>query len=301
MDYIAALTAFVEAAELGSFTRAAERLGIKASTISRYVSDLEADLGIALFNRSTRALKLTEGGLTLRVHASKVLGELALARSATSSLNDEPRGLLKLNVPPAFARHHVIPALAEFRSRFPDIDVELDCDEQHVKLIEAGADLAIRIGCLKNSTLKARKIAEEQWVLCAGPSVVSRFAGLMHPEELVGTDFIAAKSVIEPMWRMGDEQLCKRRNVQLKISDLEAQMIAVERGLGVALLPAWLVGRAIKEGRVSRLLEGWECLPGEGAESLWFVYPPKRIVSSKVRSFIDFMVGRIGAPPYWRL
>ncbi len=184
MDYFSALNAFVEAARQSNFSRAAERLEVKASTISRYVRDLETDLGIALFNRSTRALRLTEGGRTFLVHAQRVLDELEVARAAASSLNDEPRGVLQLNAPPAFARHHIVPALSEFRARFPQIQVDLTCEESQVNLIDAGADLAIRLGCLPDSSLKARKIADEQWVLCAAPSLWHEPSGPEHPEAL---------------------------------------------------------------------------------------------------------------------
>ena len=111
MDYFAALNAFVEAAHANNFSRAAEKLSIKASTVSRYIKDLEHDLGIALFNRSTRTLRWTEGGETFLHHAVRVLDELEQAKHATASLNQHPRGLLKLNLPPAFARHHVLPLL----------------------------------------------------------------------------------------------------------------------------------------------------------------------------------------------
>ena len=119
MDYFAALNAFVEAAHANNFSRAAEKLSIKASTVSRYIKDLEHDLGIALFNRSTRTLRLTEGGETFLHHAVRVLDELEQAKHATASLNQHPRGLLKLNLPPAFARHHVLPLLGEFMAQHP--------------------------------------------------------------------------------------------------------------------------------------------------------------------------------------
>ncbi|MEZ0548629.1 LysR family transcriptional regulator, partial [Pseudomonas sp. Env-37] len=152
MDYFTALTAFIEAAEGNNFSRAAERLGIKASTVSRYVKDLEQDLGIALFNRSTRTLHLTEGGQTFLIHARRVLDELENAKAATSALNQHPRGVLKLNLPPAFARHHILPALNDFLARYPQISVELVLDNNKVNLIHAGVDLAIRIGELADST-----------------------------------------------------------------------------------------------------------------------------------------------------
>lgn len=300
MDHFAVLTAFVEAARLNNFSRAAERLGMKASTVSRYVKDLEADLGIALFNRSTRALKLTEGGQTFLHHAVKVLEALDEARSAATSLNQQPRGVLQLNAPPAFTRHHIVPALEDFRALCPEVQVHISCQEAQVNLIDAGVDLALRIGSLADSTLKARKIAEVHWVLCAAPGYLRQAGVVDHPAQVQGWRLIAGKA--DPValhWTCQAQSLVEHYVPSLVITDIEARLIAAQAGNGVALLPTWLVGQALGEGTLVPLLADWQCAPATAPAALWFVYPPKRIVSSKVRSFIDFMVARIGTPPYW--
>lgn len=300
MDHFAVLTAFVEAARLNNFSRAAERLGMKASTVSRYVKDLEADLGIALFNRSTRALKLTEGGQTFLHHAVKVLEALDEARSAATSLNQQPRGVLQLNAPPAFTRHHIVPALDDFRALCPEVQVHISCQEAQVNLIDAGVDLALRIGSLADSTLKARKIAEVHWVLCAAPGYLRQAGAVAHPVQVQGLRLIAGKA--DPLalhWTHPTQSLIEHYAPTLVITDIEARLIAAQAGSGVALLPTWLVGQALSEGTLQPLLADWQCAPATAPAALWFVYPPKRIVSSKVRSFIDFMVARIGSPPYW--
>jgi len=300
MDYFAVLTAFVEAAQLNNFSRAAERLGMKASTVSRYVKDLEADLGIALFNRSTRSLKLTEGGQTFLLHAVKVLQALDEARFAAASLNHQPRGVLQLNAPPAFTRHHIVPALEDFRAQCPEVQVQISCDESQVNLIDAGVDLAVRIGSLADSTLKARKIAEVQWVLCAAPEYVQRMGNAEHPEQLQGHRFIAGKpEPLSLLWSGRKESISEHYVPGVVINDIEARLIAARTGAGVALLPTWLVAPALRDGSLVQVLAQWQCAPATEPAALWFIYPPKRIVSSKVRSFIDFMVARIGTPPYW--
>lgn len=298
MDYFAALTAFVEAADGNNFSRAAERLGIKASTVSRYVKDLEQDLGIALFNRSTRTLHLTEGGQTFLHHARRVLAELEQARAATSALNQHPRGLLKVSVPPAFSRHHVLPWLGEFLQRYPDIQVELVLDDARVNLIESGMDLAIRRGTLPDSGLKARKLADEQWVLCVGKAFAARHAPPEGPQCLIDYPAILGPGPAdEVMFYREQTGVAVTLQGPLRINDLDARRLAAEQGLGLALLPLWLAADGLGSGRLQRWLPEWQVPAGEAA--LWFVYPPKRIVSSKVRSFIDFMVERVGTPPYW--
>ncbi|CRN03753.1 MULTISPECIES: LysR family transcriptional regulator [Pseudomonas] len=300
MDYFAALTAFVEAAEGNNFSRAAERLGIKASTVSRYVKDLEQDLGIALFNRSTRTLHLTEGGQTFLMHARRVLDELEHAKAATSALNQQPRGLLKLNLPPAFARHHILPALNDFRLRYPQIGVELVLDNAQVNLIHTGVDLAIRIGALADSTLKARKLCDGHYRLVVSPA----FA-MQHPPPSTPTDLASVPAVLGTQ-AMGDITFVADGRVAslvhgdcIRINDLDAQLIAARQGLGFALLPDWLVARSLKAGELVVWLPQWRVQGVERAFAVWFVYPPKRIVSSKVRCFIDFIVERLGETPDW--
>lgn len=302
MDYFAVLTAFVEAARLNNFSRAADRLGMKASTVSRYVKDLEADLGIALFNRSTRALKLTEGGETFLLHAVKVLQALDEARFAAASLNHQPRGVLQLNAPPAFTRHHIVPALEDFRAQCPEVQVQISCEEHQVNLIDAGVDLAVRIGSLADSTLKARKIADVQWVLCASPEYLQRAGSADHPEQIQSHRLIAGKTEPQLLLWTGQQASVRKHCIPaLVINDIEARLVAASIGAGVALLPTWLAAPALRDGSLVRVLADWQCAPASEPAALWFIYPPKRIVSSKVRSFIDFMVARIGSPPYWTL
>lgn len=298
MDYFAALTAFVEAAEGNNFSRAAERLGIKASTVSRYVKDLEQDLGIALFNRSTRTLHLTEGGQTFLLHARRVLDELEQAKAATSALNQQPRGVLKLNLPPAFARHHILPVLNLFLARYPQIKLELVLDNAQVNLIHSGVDLAIRIGALPDSTLKARKICAGKYLLVASPGFCAQHATPATPAELAGLPAIL--SLQDVAFEAGGEVLPLVYGDCLRINDLDAQLLAARQGLGFALLPDWLVSKSLEAGELQVWLPQWKILGAEQAFAVWFVYPPKRIVSSKVRCFIDFVVEQLGETPYWK-
>lgn len=303
MDYFAALNAFVEAAQASNFSRAAEKLSIKASTVSRYIKDLEQDLGIALFNRSTRTLRLTEGGETFLHHALRVLDQLDQAKQATSSLNQHPRGLLKLNVPPAFARHHILPLLGEFAARHPEVRLELTLEDQHVNLISAGVDLALRIGVLPDSTLKARQLASEQTFVCVSPAFAQQQVAPVTPQAL-GAVLLNGNLPDEVFFmpESGHAGTLQRVTVAgpLRINDLDAQLLAVEQGVGVALLPDWLVAQKIKRQELVRWLPDWHVQTTQVPASLWLVYPPKRTVSSKVRCFIDFMVERVGSPAYWQ-
>jgi DNA-binding transcriptional LysR family regulator len=186
MDYFSAVHAFVRAAELQSFSKAAREMAVKTSTISRYVSDLEKDLGIALFNRSTRGLVLTEGGRVFRERAILALDALDDARQATSSLNSTPQGLLRVTMPSAFGRRHVVPHLPAFMTRYPDIDLDLVLTGDTLNMIDAGIDLAIRAGVLSDSSLMARRLAPHRRIVCGSPEYFERNGMPSVPSDLAG-------------------------------------------------------------------------------------------------------------------
>ncbi len=302
MDYFAALNAFVEAANGNNFSRAAERLGIKASTVSRYIKDLESELGIALFNRSTRMLHLTEGGRIFLLHARRALEELAQAKAAAGALNQHPRGVLRLNLPPAFARHHILPALGAFQERFSDIELDLTLDDSQVDLIHSGTDLAIRVGHLADSTLKARRIAFETHLVVVSAGFADTHSKPDVPTELETLPAVVGVSgLASATFTLEQQTHPVVPSKTIKINDLEAQLLAVHHGLGYGVLPDWLVAEGLACGTLIQWLEPWQIQlqPSAHASSISFIYPPKRIVSTKVRSFIDFMIERFGVKPYW--
>jgi len=304
MDYLAAMRAFVRAVDLGSFSKAALEEGLKVSTVSRYVGALEADLGVALFNRSTRRLHLTEAGSTFYDHAVGVLADIEEARSATMSLNASARGLLRVNIPGAFGRRHVVPHLADFREAYPEVRLDVTLTDVTVNLIESGADVAVRIGALADSNLVARRLAPQHRLPVASPAYVARRGEPEAPEALAEHECLMFALQPADAWywrRRGDGPL---RNVAVRGSfranDSEALLCAARLGMGIALLPTWLLGEDIREGRLVPLLPGreWAIAPGP-ERAIWGIYPPKKTVSPKVRAFLAFFAARFGKPPYW--
>ena len=311
MDYFAAVRTFVRAAELGSFTQVALDLSIKTSTASRHISELEADLRIALFNRSTRGLSLTEGGKVFYARASQVLLELEEAKSAASSLNLSPSGLLRVTLPVSFGRRHVMPYIPEFMARYPDIDVDAVFSDDTVNLIEARIDVGVRIGTLTDSSLMARRLAPQRRVACASADYLrahgkpATLAALKQHQCLVfsrtlgeywygtKTDAAQAGEATEADWQ---KVLIGGR---FTANDSDALLEAALGGLGIALLPTWLAYAPLHAGRLENVLPGWDVRFAPEAPSIWAVYPRKKTVSSKVRSFIDFLTEKIGDPPYW--
>ncbi|MGV2293237.1 LysR family transcriptional regulator [Trinickia sp. YCB016] len=294
MDYFAAIRAFLSAAELGSFSKAAARIEVKTSTVSRYITELERDLGIALFNRSTRGLVLTEGGRVFREQAVVVVKSLEEAREVTSSLNSSPRGLLRVTMPCSFGRRHVIRHLPEFMDRYPKIDVDVVMTDEVLNIIKSGIDLAIRIGVLPDSQLMARQLAAHRRVVCASPAYVAQHGAPGSPADLAAHAALRFSRVEDDRWLLINRVHTKQEAVsvtlrgRLRLDDTEAVLDLAMAGRGVALLPTWAIGDALRDGKLVQLLPEWEAQPARAAAAVWAVYPPKKTVSSKVRAFIDF-------------
>jgi DNA-binding transcriptional LysR family regulator len=318
MDYFAAVRAFLHAAELGSFSKAAAQMEIKTSTVSRHINELEADLGIALFNRSTRGLVLTEGGQVFRTHALTAVHSLDEARQSASSLNASPKGVLRVTMPASFGRRHVIPHLPEFIKRYPHIDVDAVVTDEPLNIIEARIDLAIRIGALPDSQLVARRLAEHRRIVCASPAYTARHGVPATPDELGTHTALRFSLAPDDKWilvKRGDGvaqgRAAARRSerqsdvaVQLqgriRANDTDALLELAIAGCGIALLPAWSVGEALRQGRLVRVLPDWEAQTSRADPAIWAVYPPKKTVSSKVRAFLDFYAALFADDSYWQ-
>ncbi len=305
MDYFAALRAFVRAVDLGTFSRAAAELGVKVSTVSRHVGALEADLGAALLNRSTRRLHPTEIGASLHARASQILVELDDARDVARASNQHPNGLLRLNVPSAFGRRHVMPHIPAFLAAYPEIRIDMALLDTHVDLIDTGTDLAVRIGTLPDSSLIAKALAPQRRILVANPEWLASCQAPAEPQDLARLDCVSPSQVARN-WhcRRGRGEAAETFAVQVRgrisVGDLEAMRGAALSGLGVALLPTWLVAQDVRAGQLAPVLPAWDWALAPGPEpAIWTVYPPKKIVAPKVRAFHAFLTQRIGAPPYW--
>ncbi len=306
MDYFAAMQAFVRTVDLGSFSKAASEAGVKVSTVSRYVSSLEADLGAALLNRSTRSLHLTEAGRTFYDRARQVLLGVEEARDDTRSLNARPRGLLRIALPSAFGRRHVMPHMGAFLAAYPDIRLDAALSDATVDLIETGTDVAVRIGALGDSRLVAKRLAPDRSMIAASPRYLASNPGLHEPGNLAQHRCLLSSHYPLDLWQAlprappGSPSVEVTVSGTLRTNDVEALREAAVDGLGLALLPIWLCDMDFRSGALVAVLPAWDWLPSPGLErAVWGIYPPKKIVSPKVKAFLTFLTGRFGRPPYW--
>lgn len=276
------------------------------STISRYVGALEADLGVALLNRSTRRLHLTEAGTTFYSRAVQILADLDEARGVTASLNERPQGLLRINIPGAFGRLHVMPHMPAFLAAYPDIRLDATLTDATVDLIETGTDVAVRIGALANSRLIAKRLAPHRRVLVVSPDYLAAHEAPQDPEDLHGHDCLIFALQPADAWyhRAANEPQSELAEIpvrgRLRANDTEALRAAALRGLGIALLPTWVIGDDVRTGRLRLVLPERQWLMAPGPErAIWAIYPPKKVVSPKVKAFVAFLAKSFGSPPYW--
>jgi len=175
---------FVEVVAAGSFSEAGRRRGLAASSVTRSINALEDQLGVRLLNRSTRKLSLTEAGRLYHERSRRIIAEVEDARLSVSQLEAAPRGTLRMNVPVAFGRLHVAPALPTFLARYPGLQVDLSMTDGFIDLVEEGVDLAVRIGELEDSSLIARRLAPNRRVICASPDYLRQAGVPRVPEDL---------------------------------------------------------------------------------------------------------------------
>jgi DNA-binding transcriptional LysR family regulator len=305
MDYFAAVRAFLFAADLQSFSKTAEQMALKTSTVSRYVTDLEKDLGIALFNRSTRGLVLTEGGRVFREHALTAMKAMDEARSVTSSLNLSPQGLLRVTIPTSFGRKHVVKHLPQFLEKYPRISVDLVITDDVINLIDSEVDLAVRIGALPDSQLIARRLAAHRRIVCASPAYIAAHGAPKAPADLSRHTALRFSRAVDDKWILvhrngkAKQDVSVQLNGQVRANDTDAIVVLAAAGCGIALLPAWSIASELRAGELVHLLQGWEAQTTRSDPAVWAVYPPKKIVSSKVRAFIDFYADIFGRDGEW--
>lgn len=306
MDTLHGMKLFAEVVDSGSFSAAGRRFGLAASSVSRQVGSLEDSLGARLLNRSTRKLSLTQAGRMYYESVRQILADIEDANRSVTHLEATPRGILRVNGPMVFGRLHIAPHLPEFLERFPEIDIDLTLTDHFVDVIEEGADVVVRVGGLSDSSLFARRLAPNRRVLCASPDYLDRHGRPSSSEELTQHPCLVYKlQSTTGTWHIccGESgQLQEVRvNGRLVANNAEALHAGVLGGVGIALLPIWLVGDDIQSGRLERVLPTLEADLTPDETAIHAIYPHKRLLSAKVRAFVDFLVEKYQPVPYWEI
>jgi len=291
LEPISGLGTFVAVVDAGGFSAAASKLGLSKSAVSKQVSRLEDRLGARLLNRTTRRLALTEVGRAFYERGVRILAEVEEAERAVTELHAEPRGTLRVNAPMSFGIGHVAPALPAFMARYPELSVDLVLNDRVVDVIDEGFDLAIRITRLRDSSLIARRLARFRRVVCATPAYWNRKGRPTRPDDLAGHDCLIYTYLSNPgEWPFDGPE--GRVNLQvtgrLFANNGDALRSVALEGLGVVMIPTFIICDDLIAGRLETVLEDWE----ERDLGIWAVYPHNRHLSAKVRAFVDFLAER---------
>jgi DNA-binding transcriptional LysR family regulator len=297
MANISELEIFVTVVDAGSFTAAAEQLGVSKSHVSKQVSALEDRLGAQLLHRTTRSLSVTDAGQAFYERGALILEQLEEAERAVMQLQTKPRGRLKVSVPMTFGLRHLAPLVAEFLQEYPEISIDLDLSDRKVDMIDEGFDLAIRIGELQDSSLMVRKLAPATRYCCASPEYLETHGTPRHPAELADHECLEYAYGRLNTWQFvspdGDEHFVQVSG-RLRANNGEVLVESCVAGLGVALVPDFMLGDHLQSGRLVRLLDDWL----EWNAGVYALYPHNRHLSAKVRRFVDFLVDKLSPAPW---
>lgn len=290
---------FVEVVRQGSFTKAAESMNLSRSVISKKLTELEHSLNVRLLNRTTRRLSLTEAGERLFERAQQSLTHIDEAVAEVSSLNQEPRGRLYVNLPMSFGIVHIAPLISEFRTRYPLINIELSFEDRKVDVIDPGYDVSIRIANLQDSTLTARRLCTCKHLIVAAPSYLEAKGTPITPEDLTNSHTIASFRYQDFALEWQFKNKTGVHNIKLAPTIVANNSLALKEvvvgGAAIARMPTFLIAPEIANGKLMVLLPEYECPTRE----ISMVYPKREYLAIKTRAFIDFIAEKITDPPHW--
>lgn len=289
MDRLTSLTVFVRVVDSGGFSAAARRLNMSTTMVSNHVQALEDRLGARLLNRTTRKVSLTEVGRAYYDRCTHILADIEQADDIAGALQSTPRGTLRIYTATHIVRF-VAPVVAEFVNSHPGVKIDLTMGERQIDLIEEGFDLAIRLTLPPDSSLIVRNLARWRHILCCSPDYLRKHGPIRKLPELESHNCIRHASYpYGDHWHFVDRQdtpVSVRVSGNIVSNSGETSRTAALEGLGICLSPGFLIGDALKQGRLVRLLP--EYRPVEF--SMNAVYPTRHHLSAKVRSFIDLLV-----------
>lgn len=288
MNLHTAMSVFVEVARAGGFAEAARKLGMSTTAVSRHVSELEQDLGVALLRRTTRHVSLTEAGARYLPRASSILEEIRGLQAETSVTSAEPRGQLRITAPPGVGYDWIADLALDFIAAYPEIELDLDLTPRVVDLVAEGYDAAIRSGELLSSSMIAHRIIDIQYALCASPGFLARHGTPKRPEAIRTQPIVYWSAVANrATWTFTkkNKETSVPIRARLSVTHLASLRHAALRGLGMTVLPLITVQDDLDAGRLVRVLADHEF----ERSTLSLVRPPTPFEPPKLRVFIDFI------------
>ncbi|QLG94250.1 LysR family transcriptional regulator [Pseudomonas yamanorum] len=297
MDRLSSMNAFVMAAELGSYARAAERLNMSAQMVAKHVAALEHRLGARLLNRTTRRQSLTELGSAYYERCKHILTEAEAADSLAQIMNDTPRGKLKVTAPVTFGSYSLMPLVTAFLRDNPDVEIDLHLTDRFVDLVEEGYEVAFRIGPLATTSLTARPLAPYRLVVCASPAYLAERGTPRTPADLEHHECLGYAYWSRPAdreWSFYQGSTLHKVQVvsRLQVNESKALMSAALDGFGIVLGPEDFLRPVLKNGELVQLLPDFEA----PSRQMHLLYTANRQRTAKLRRFVEAVIGRFGAP-----
>jgi DNA-binding transcriptional LysR family regulator len=296
MDRLEAMSLLVAVVEGGSFSAAGRKLGVPLPTVSRKISDLEAHLNTRLLTRSTRRLALTDLGAAYVAAARRILDEVSEAERVASGEHAAPRGDLVITAPVVFGRLHVLPLIAEFLTRWPEINVRLMLADRNLDLIDDHVDIAVRIGALADSALVATRVGAVRSVVCGSPAYFAAHGVPERPEDLSALAAVTFDPFAPSQHWVFRDPKSKRElrapvRSRLSVNTAEAAIDGAVAGLGVTRVLSYQVAQAVLDGRIQIVLAEYEPAP----LPISLIHGPQGLTPLKVRMALDFVAPRLRA------
>jgi DNA-binding transcriptional LysR family regulator len=290
LDTLTRMRAFLDVVEAEGFSAAARKIGRSKALLSKYVRELEDELGALLLNRTTRQFSLTEAGHTYYKRASEIVREIDSLQDTVRESSGDVRGRIKLTAPRTFADAPIGQSLIDFAKEHPEIILEIHLDDRFVDLVEEGFDLAIRITRLEDSSLIARRLAPFQIRICASPDVIAEYGMPAKPQDLAKMPCVIDTNgrwlSNWPFVKENGEMVSVAVTGRIEVNSPQATRAAAVAGLGFATLPDFIAEPELETGRLVSVLEEWAPKGG----GIFAVYPHRRYLPAKVRVFVDFLV-----------
>jgi DNA-binding transcriptional LysR family regulator len=298
MDRFTAITAFVKVVETGSFARAAERLDVSVSSVSRHVAELEIHLNARLLQRTTRRLSLTEAGRVFHDRCVQLMADLEEAEASAGAGAIVPRGTLRISCGVSFGVRHMAPAIAAFMVKYPEMRFDLELSDRVVDLVEEGFDAAVRIGAIGGQNLVGRRVGTTTLVCCASPGYLARFGEPKTPEDLARHACLLYQYAPQrDTWTFSDRNGAERKvRVAGPLYANNGTFLAAlaQESLGIVYEPDFIVGPGVRSGALVSILRNFAPL----TSGIHVVYASRRHLSAKVRAFAEFLAERFAAPEW---
>lgn len=286
MDRLLSMEIFVAAVELGTFTAVAEKFRLSPPMISKHIKSLEKRVGNSLLNRTTRQQHLTEAGENYYRKCKDILKQISWIEEDTQINANEPGGKLKVSAPVWYGMSTLAPAIAEYLSEYPSVDIELELSDRYVDPVSEGYDIVIRIGQLDDSSMVARKLPDYELIICASQKYIDERGKPRHPDDLVNHECLYFSSwVAQGGWRQLNKQIGRHMLPRLTTNNQQVIRQAALRGIGLIMMPLNLLEEDIKKGDLIEVLTDYK--PPSKPVNLLFAETAKTI--AKIKTFADFM------------